>query len=437
MKENQNIEWKESWRDEYLKWICGFANAQGGLLIIGKNDTGIIKGINDAEKLLEDIPNKVRDVLGILVDVNLKTEDSKDYLEIQVEPHQHPVSYKGQYHYRSGSTKQELKGSSLEQFLLKKQGRTWDSVAIPNIKKTDFKNDTFDLFLKKAYQSKRLEQNINYSSHEILLDKLNLIEGEYFKRATILLFHSNPEKYFAGSYIKLGFFENDYTLKYQDEIHGNLFEQIEKTMDFLLTKYMKAYISYKGLQRLENYLFPESALREALLNAVAHKDYNSSIPIQIKVYEDQIIFFNEGFLPENWTIENLKKVHSSKPFNPNIANTLFRSGYIESWGSGTIKIINECLNYKLPEPIYDYDSSTFSVKFYTDKNIKKVSVKTSVKTSVKILFYISEKPEITIPELAEKIGITERSIERNIQKLQKENKLERIGSNKSGIWKVK
>lgn len=114
MKENQNIEWKESWRDEYLKWICGFANAQGGLLIIGKNDTGIIKGINDAEKLLEDIPNKVRDVLGILVDVNLKTEDSKDYLEIQVEPHQHPVSYKGQYHYRSGSTKQELKGSFLK-----------------------------------------------------------------------------------------------------------------------------------------------------------------------------------------------------------------------------------------------------------------------------------------------------------------------------------
>ncbi|MEK7433820.1 MAG: RNA-binding domain-containing protein [Cyanobacteriota bacterium] len=290
MQENQNIEWKENWRDEYLKWICGFANAQGGLLVIGKDDKGFVKGLSDAKKLLEDIPNKVRDILGILVDVNLKIENNKEYLEIIIEPYQHPISYKGQYHYRTGSTKQELKGASLEQFLLKKQGRNWDSVPIPNIKISDLKNDSFQFFLKRAYQSKRLEQDSSYDNNENLIEKLNLKELKYLKRAAILLFHPNPEKYFTGSYIKIGFFENDYTLKYQDEIHGNLFEQIEKTMEILLTKYMKAYISFKGLQRLENYLFPESSLREALLNAIAHKDYNSGVPIQIKVYDDQIIF---------------------------------------------------------------------------------------------------------------------------------------------------
>ena len=109
MKENQNIEWKESWRDEYIKWICGFANASGGTLVIGKNDKGIVTGVDHAKKLLADIPNKVRDILGIIVDVNLKTSRGKDYLEILVEAYPYPVSYKGQYHYRSGSTSRNLR----------------------------------------------------------------------------------------------------------------------------------------------------------------------------------------------------------------------------------------------------------------------------------------------------------------------------------------
>lgn len=118
MSENQNIEWKESWRDEYLKWICGFANAEGGTLIIGKNDKGKVVGIQNAKKLMKDIPNKTRDILGIIVDVNLVAENESEYIEILVENYPYPVNYKGQYHYRSGSTKQELKGVALDKFLL-------------------------------------------------------------------------------------------------------------------------------------------------------------------------------------------------------------------------------------------------------------------------------------------------------------------------------
>ena len=114
MAEGQNVEWKESWRDEYLKWICGFANAQGGRIYIGTNDAGTVIGVQDSKKLMEDIPNKVRDVLGIIVDVNLLTEDGKDYIEICVNPNSYPVNYKGEYHYRSGSTKQQLKGQALD-----------------------------------------------------------------------------------------------------------------------------------------------------------------------------------------------------------------------------------------------------------------------------------------------------------------------------------
>lgn len=84
MAESQNIEWKESWRDEYLKWICGFANAQGGKIYIGMNDEGNVVGVSDSKKLLEDIPNKITQSLGIVADVNLLSKDGKDYIEINV-----------------------------------------------------------------------------------------------------------------------------------------------------------------------------------------------------------------------------------------------------------------------------------------------------------------------------------------------------------------
>ena len=105
LNESQNIEYKESWRDEYLKWICGFANAQGGRIYIGVNDQKDVIGVPDAKKLMEDIPNKIVNYLGIVADVNLLTEEGKEYIEIIVSPSNVPIAYRGTYHYRSGLNK--------------------------------------------------------------------------------------------------------------------------------------------------------------------------------------------------------------------------------------------------------------------------------------------------------------------------------------------
>lgn len=139
----------------------------------------------------------------------------------------------------------------------------------------------------------RLTKDILQENNETLLEKLHLTEGNYLKRAAILLFHPDPEKYVTGAFIKIGYFRTDDDLLFQDEIHGHLFEQVEKNLYFLLTKYLKAFISYEGIQRVEKLMFPEAVLREALLNAIAHKDYSSGI--QISVYADKIIFWNEGY----------------------------------------------------------------------------------------------------------------------------------------------
>lgn len=399
MSENQNIEYKSSWRDEYLKWICGFANANGGTIFIGKDDAGNVVGISDSKRLMEEIPNKVKDTLGILVDVNLHKTKQGEFIEIVVEPYPYPVNYKGQYHVRSGSTKQELKGAALDKFLLQKKGKRWDGVPVTNVSVKDLKQETFEFFRKRAFKSQRIDEDSLTDSNEVLIENLQLKEGEYLKRAAILLFHSDPEKFVTGAYIKIGYFQSDDDLKFQDEIHGNLFEQIEKVMDLLFTKYIKSEISYEGINRVEKFEYPKEAVREALLNAIAHKDYSGSIPIQISVYSDKIIFWNEGQLPENWTVKTLLEKHASRPYNPDIANALFRSGYIESWGRGTIKIIKECKQAGIPEPVFSYDSSDISVEFrkdiYNEKYLQSLDLN---ERQVKAVLYVKDKSKITNSE---------------------------------------
>ena len=228
MQEQQNIEWKESWRDEYLKWICGFANAQGGKIYIGKNDKGEVVGIKNTKRLMDDLPNKIVTNLGIICDINLLSENEKQFIEIIVESYPNPVNFKGKYHYRSGSTKQELKGAALDKFMLERKGKRWDGVPVPNVTVDDLKKETFDFFRKKAVKAQRIEEDVLTDTNEQLSDNLQLIENGYLKRAAILLFHPNPAKFVTGAYIKIGFFETDDDLKFQDEIHGNIFEQVEK-----------------------------------------------------------------------------------------------------------------------------------------------------------------------------------------------------------------
>jgi ATP-dependent DNA helicase RecG len=357
VRESQNVEWKESWRDEYLKWISGFANGEGGVLVIGRNDQGELVGLSDADRLMEEIPNKVRDLLGIRVKVKTLTENSIDYLEIEVEPHPFPVSYKGQYFIRSGSTKQELKGSALDHFLLRKHGRRWDGVPTPGVRLPDLDGRVITAFRKRAAKSKRLSPTILDEDDVNLLKKLHLFEGKYLKRAALLLFHPDPEEFVTGAFIKIGFFHSNSDLRYHDEIHGDLFTQMDKTMDFLLTKYLNAAISYEGLQRVETYPAPEEALREALLNAVAHKDYGSCVPIQISVHPDKIYFWNSAELQHGWTVETLLGKHESVPFNPDIAHTFFLAGMIESWGRGIERVLTLCHNAGIPSPEIRYQSS--------------------------------------------------------------------------------
>ena len=365
-------------------------------------------------------------MLGILVDVNLQETAEGDYLEIVVEPYPNPVNYKGQYHYRSGATKQELKGVALDKFLLQKQGKRWDSVTIPKVTIPDLKQETLAFFRERGIRSKRLPDTISQDDLEQLLENLNLIEEGNLKRAAILLFHPNPEKFITGAYVKIGYFQREADLVFQDEVHGNLIEQVEKTIELLFTKYIKAIISYEGIHRVETYEYPKEAVREALLNAIAHKDYSGLTPIQIRVYRDKLMIWNEGTLPENWTLEKLLQSHSSRPYNPDIANAFFRCGYVESWGRGVRIMAELCEAQGLPQPFYNIDGSDFWIEFRDFFNEQGLIERGLNERQIKALFFIKEKGEITKKEYQELNNISVRTAVYELKKLVEKYKFLRM-----------
>ena len=422
MPETQNIEYKSAWRDEFLREVCGFANAQGGTLYIGKNDKGNVVGVKNAKKLLEDLPNKITTILGIVSDVNLHATPQGDYIEIIVEPQPNPVNYKGEYHFRSGSTKQELKGAALDKFLLQKYGRKWDSVIIPNVPVSELKKETFEFFKIKGIKSKRLDENCKDDTPEQILENLKLTERGHLKRAALLLFHPDPEKFVTGAYVKIGFFRTDSDLVFQDVIQGNLFEQVEKTIDLLFTKYTKALISYEGIHRVETYEYPKEAVREAIHNAIAHKDYTGATPIQISVYSDKIMIWNYGQLPDDWTAEDLLKKHSSQPYNPDISNAFFRIGYVESWGRGMDKMKNQCIEVNVPVPAVSCKGNDFWIVFRRDiyyaEYLKDLGLNDR---QIKAVLYVKENGKITNSEYQELNDCSRATSNRDLTELVQKN----------------
>ena len=430
MTENQFIEYKQSWHDDHLKWICGFANASGGTLLIGVNDDGSVTGVEDFKRLMVEIPNKSRDLMGITVNLNEKLDNDNRFLEIIIPSYTVPVSLRGRYYFRSGSTNMELTGNSLTEFLLRKFGRSWDDVIEDSFTFEDINLTTIEEFKKLA--TDRLPYVATETNPLVILEKLNLLKNGKFKRAAVLLFGKNPQHFFMQAHIKIGKFISDADIQTSDIVGGNLFQQIEQTLSMLKTKYLLSPITYEGIHRREKLEYPYNALREAILNSIIHRNYLTTSAVQIRVYDDKLMIMNEGMLPDEIKIEDLKRDHLSKPRNTLLADVFYKSGFIESWGRGTVKIISECVNENLPEPDFESRGHLFSVSFYKTE----FQEKSSEKSSEKILNLIKNNPETTIASLAKKLGMSTRAIEKQITTLKKKNLIIRIGPAKGGHWEI-
>jgi ATP-dependent DNA helicase RecG len=165
--------------------------------------------------------------------------------------------------------------------------------------------------------------------------------------------------------VKIGFFASSTDVQFHDLIFGDIFTQTQKTMEFLTTKYLKSRISYEGIQRIETLPVPPEALREAVLNALIHRDYSVTAPIQIRVFAARLDIWNPGKSPEGWDEQTLRKNHRSRPWNQLIASAVFLAGEVESWGRGFDLIFQKCKAAGAPKPTvsYDFKSREMSLSF--------------------------------------------------------------------------
>jgi ATP-dependent DNA helicase RecG len=434
--ETQQIEFKTSWRDEYLKVVCAFANAEGGVLIVGLDDDGNPANLKKTRKLLEDIPNKIRNKLGIISSVEIEEKDSNDIVKIKVKPQSMPVSYSGRYYLRSGSNNFELKGNELVDFFLKKQGRGWDEIIEDRATFNDLNIETIKNF--KRFARDRVPSISDEKDDNVVLEKLNLVEGNKLKRAAVLLFGKNPQRFYPSAQLKIGKFLTDTDLLTSDVVKGNLFEQLERALDILRTKYLISQIKFEGIHRRDILEYPYQALREAMLNAIIHRNYLGSSSIQIKIYHDRILLMNEGKLPPEVPVEKLKTDHLSKPRNIRLADTFYKAGFIEGWGRGTIEIVNRCVKQGLPEPDFIVENGVFQTILY--KNIPELAEETAAKNvtenALKILEFISEDPLISMKELSQKTDLAAEKIEWIIERLKYDGYLRKTGPEKGGYWEI-
>ncbi|MFA5297577.1 MAG: ATP-binding protein, partial [Lutibacter sp.] len=227
---------------------------------------------------------------------------------------------------------------------------------------------------------------------EVILTHLNLINEGRITQAAILLFGKEPQRFFINSEVRCAFFQGmiiEKPIASYKVFKGDVFELVDQAEEFVLSKLDYAIGTRSQDTSIPGkYEIPKEIVAEALVNAIAHRDYTNNGSVQVMVFKDRVEIFNPGTLPLGWTTEKLKKVHTSVPANPLLAEPMYLKGYIERLGTGTADMVRIAKEIGLKEPEFEQDIS-FKVTLYrpsTDQVPQEFrSTSVEVKNLVKVL----------------------------------------------------
>lgn len=388
MKEKENIEFKKSvgeWK-EIVETVCAFANTEGGKIYVGVLPSGKIIGINVGKDTIEDITNKIITNTDPKIYPKISTEkiDNKDVIVIEVEKSSDQIVLAfGRPYKRVGKSTLRMSKDEYEKRILEKHKEElrFDAQICESAKFSDIDNQKLKEFLKSARSERGLDIPLSSSPEEALM-RLNLLKDNKLTNSAILLFGKEPQSFFIQAEVKCVRFKGtDVTEAMIDmkDVGGNLIEQVIEVEKFIFNHIsLTSWIENGKIQRQEKWEYPPKAIREALVNAICHRDYRSSSKVQVRIFDDRIEFWNPGKLPEGWTVEKLKQRHESKPFNPLIAKAFFWIKYIEEVGTGTNKIIEWCKEWSLPEPDFEFTGTSMVVTLrkskLTDEYLKSLNI---------------------------------------------------------------
>jgi ATP-dependent DNA helicase RecG len=373
--ENERLEFKESLRlkEEKCQAVSAFSNASGGSILIGVSDDGKVIGVDIGRNTLEELANYIKRNTDPAIFPSVKVLDSagKKIIVIEVkESTEKPVFFKKHAYKRVGKTNQRISSSELRK-LAKESGEKvyWDELTCEEANLENIDEEKVRWFLEKARFERRLEISPDISVREAL-ERLNVIKNNKLTNAAILLFGKEPQKFFLQTKLRCARYKGTTPITFIDLriIEGNIINQVEEAENFVLSHIKKA-AKIVGFKRQEVWEYPINALREAIVNAICHRDYAYSSDITIGIFDNRIEISNPGTLPEPLTPEDLKKKHKSIPRNPLVADAFFLIRNIEQWGEGTNKIVKWCLEHGLREPDFEEIAGGFLVRFYAPEDI--------------------------------------------------------------------
>ncbi len=251
----------------------------------------------------------------------------------------------------------------------KLQTLPFDAAACPRASMGDISSEKLKWFLATA----RRERNYALSGKtpaRKALAHLNLLDGNYPSHAAVLLFCDMPQRFLPTSEVKCMHFHGTVVRKpipsYQI-FKGPLFELVDHAVDFVMSKINRS-IGTRALspQAPVEYELPKEAVTEAVVNAVAHRDYASNASVQVMLFADRLEVWNPGELPPSLTPERLREPHASIPRNPLVAEPMYLARYIEKAGSGTLDIIEKCSEARLPAPEFEERAGQFVTTIWRD-----------------------------------------------------------------------
>ena len=397
--ENQFVELKREFSEGVLKTISAFANTSGGTLLIGVNDKKEVVGLDIRDSEFKNMVDKIVDSLGFQPEIKVVTFNNRKLVRIEVPKSSIPIKYKGIYYKKVGNTTREMNTDELSRFF--RRDLRWERLTNEKFNINDIDKETIENFVALSTAKGRL----NLPRKDIplieLLTMLGLIENGHFTNACILLFGKNPQQFFLGARMRVVRLKDNMTIIGDRWIVGNLFKQYYETEEAIKSLINVRYV-IKGLNREDIWDYPLLAIREAIANALVHRDYFEGREVQVKVYDDKIWFNNLGGLLEGITLEELLSAHASRPRNPLIANIFYTAGIIESLGSGIERMRNALKEQNLPEPKIEANHVEFNLWFmkdiYTEDYLRQLGLN---ERQVKAVMYVKQKGSVTNREYRE------------------------------------
>ncbi|MDA2922012.1 helix-turn-helix domain-containing protein [Patescibacteria group bacterium AH-259-L07] len=395
--ESESLELKLSLSQikEIIQTIAGFANKNGGKIIIGVSFVGNISGLQTGKDTIERLTNKISTSLEpkVYPKIEVKEIVKKRIIIIDIdEAKEKPVFAFGRAFKRVGKSTLRMSKEETEKLILERKKVYWDEQVCEDATLQDIDEDKVKWFLRKAKHERNFDIETEIPIKEVL-ERLRLIKNRKLINASILLFGKDPQKFFLQAKIRCARFKGTAAVDFIDMklIEKSIIDQVDEAEKFVLSHIKKA-AKIVMFKREEVWEYPPDALREAIVNAVCHRDYSIHGNIKIAILDDRIEISNPGRLPESLTPSLLKRKHDSILRNPSIANNFFLIKNIEQWGRGTNKIVQWCVEHGLKEPDFNEIGGGFEVKFYAPEDILKL---------------IPEKGKIDLREL----GLNKRQIE--------------------------